>query len=175
MNEGIRRATGEYLLFVGGDDKLANGRVLEQTRRAIANQSSNPAILIGNIRYSDGTRHESIWGWQLLLRNTAHHQGTFYSASVFDDRQYDEKLKILSDYKLNLELYRSRSNVAVASLTISICGNDGLSKQLVWRRMYEEWKIKYQILGLRFFPWIFPVFLKQLAKLVDARVGTRLN
>ncbi len=103
MNKGIKQARGEYLNFMNSGDTYHSDMVLEE----IANIESKEDIISGTnydmekgLRSFTPPREVSLL---TLLKDNLNHQATFYKRTLFQDRQYDEKYKILSDFKFNLQ------------------------------------------------------------------------
>jgi len=147
MNKGILLATKEWIYFMGADDLLYDDTVLVDVfAESIPDQFK---LIIGSIKYDlkendiinthtrDGLVKTS-WSKKLWIKNSAHHQAIFYNKEIFKERKYSLKYKILADYALNLELYRSNKiKVILIDTIIAICGTEGLSKNYT-KNMYKE-------------------------------------
>jgi putative colanic acid biosynthesis glycosyltransferase len=142
MNKGIDQARGKWLYFLGAGDTLIDG-VLAQI---VPHLNEKLAVLIGNIRHSDGKVFTGTFSDQIFISNTVHHQGAFYNRHVFDRFRYDTTLRALSDYELNLTLYLKKKRYEIVDIDICICELDGISSQL-YRSLIESNHIKYKYLS----------------------------
>lgn len=102
MNKGIAQAKGDYLNFMNSGDAFHSDDVLERI-----SQSSDADIIYG--KYKKSTEPVA---WFLpvedvtlydLYRGTLNHQASFISRKLFENSFYDEKLKIVSDWKFFLQ------------------------------------------------------------------------
>jgi glycosyltransferase involved in cell wall biosynthesis len=108
MNKGIRKATGEYCLFLNSGDWLAAPTILE----SVFAQNPQADIVAGDVYFYD-TQQGAI-KWQVpspdqltaktLFLGTLPHQATFIRRSLFNRfGLYNEQLKIASDWLFFLE------------------------------------------------------------------------
>jgi glycosyltransferase involved in cell wall biosynthesis len=129
MNKGIKKANGEYCLFLSSGDYLLNDTVLEDVF------SLNPTqdIVYGSILMSDGVRFiypdESEITFSYFLKGTLPHPCSFIKTSLFTKiGLYDEDLKIVSDWKFFL-LATCKFNVKIkkVDLIIAVFDLNGIS------------------------------------------------
>ena len=103
MNKGIRRAKGDYCLFLNSGDWLLNENVLEN----VFSKEHDRDILVGWIERMKNGKRVLDKGFNTeditirhLLRNSLPHQATFIKKELFDRYGlYDDTLKIVSDWK----------------------------------------------------------------------------
>src|SRR5690606_27971174 len=153
MNKGIELSKGEWLYFLGSDDRLNDDTTLEKIFFGI--NSPEIKLLIGNIRYdfqdsdsflikkSNGVFRPE-WSKKMWLKNTVHHQGVFYKKEVFNNQVYNLKYKILADYDLHLKLFHANTEVKLLNQIIAVCKTGGISKTYNWPLYREEVKLKTQ-------------------------------
>jgi len=106
MNKGVTIATGQYVLFLNGDDRLvADGF----TRALDILRSERPKILScrSNVCWRDEHDVEILSPRPFLLPffNAIPHLSTFISTSIQRRFTYREDLKIASDYDVFLKLF----------------------------------------------------------------------
>lgn len=162
MNKGIDHSNGEWLLFLGGDDRLYNGNILKEV---FSNDISGYHLVYGNVEYDNNRNHKASFGRMLFLKNTIHQQGAFFNKKCFDDFRFNTNYKILSDYELNLLLYKKQLPVKKVNCIISKCGSKGISKKVSLALYREELKIKSSIFKWYAMPVLFVwVWLKYIIK-----------
>ena len=128
FNTALDRARGRYVIFMGSDDRFADGTVLERLQAAIESAPSEPALVLGNVRTGDEDEFASRLGRTTLAINSVHHQGALYARSIFDSFRYDLSVPVIADYELNVLLQQKRISVLNTSILISQCGADGISR-----------------------------------------------
>jgi putative colanic acid biosynthesis glycosyltransferase len=126
MNKAIALSKGEWLLFLGCDDYLAESTSISNLVDFIAEDIT---LVYGNVQYTDGQHFLSKIDYTILIGNTVHHQASLYKKTLFDNFSYDTALKICSDYELNLLIYLQKYKVSGVDKIISICGTGGMSEQ----------------------------------------------
>lgn len=159
MNKALDLSTGDYILFVGADDKLAGTDVLSEV--ACKLQQENPVFIYGNVVYNTGRNFLSGFGPKMLLNNTIHHQSIFYHRSLFKDFRYDTRFKLIADYELNLRLYQARRllKYVLIDTTICICNEGGASRLQLRQAFRETNQIRRKVLGGKSFllKWIYTI------------------
>lgn len=151
MNKGITKATGEWLYFMGVDDRFYDFNVL---RSVVPFFNENKVkLILGQISYkyerndsyfikrNDGLV-KPVWSAKIWLKNTLQHQGVFYHKSNFYEQNYDIRYSILADYAFNLSLWKKRVPVLILDKVIAKCGTGGLSKNYSFKLYREEVDLK---------------------------------
>ena len=102
MNKGIVMAHGDYINFMNSGDCFYDNDVLNQTLPYLTAD-----IVYGRLFYFNH-KERSVYlkespNMQHFLDNTLNHQSSFISRKLFSDTLYDEKYKIVSDWKFFIE------------------------------------------------------------------------
>lgn len=108
MNKGIRKAAGEYCLFLNSGDWLAEPTTLE----SVFAQKPHADIVAGDVYFYDSQQNAIKWHVpspdqltaKTLFLGTLPHQATFIRRSLFGKiGLYNEQLKIASDWLFFIE------------------------------------------------------------------------
>ena len=126
INKGIDRSTGEWLFFLGADDKLAEGILV----KVIPYLQPNLAVVYGDVMFDTGYVMHSRINMGCLLDNKLHHQGTFYHRKLFDGFRYNQKFRIYADYELTLRIYLQKQPSLYLPYIISTFATGGSSHKL---------------------------------------------
>ncbi len=129
MNEGIRKACGEYLLHLHSDDSIYARDTLEIVSHC-SDETGNPDFIYGKAKFinDDGLfmiiPHRKIYQklryWLLLLTNYIPHQATFIKKSVFEKYGiFNEHYRNSMDYEMWLRL--SKKKISNIFLDIIVC------------------------------------------------------
>ncbi len=156
MNKGLALSNGEWLYFLGADDKLLNSEVLSIV---FQNKLDDVQVISGNVVYEGGRlkSKKPSWNWLIWLRNNLHHQGTFYHKDLFSNTKYSEDNNVLSDYEFNLSLYKKKTPYYLIETDIALCGLEGVSKSFNWSLYNEEIKIKTRLTTKFFLPFFWSI------------------
>ncbi len=131
MNKGIKKATGEYVLFLNSGDHLVHKNILEE----VIDELDSTEIIYGNIMLIESELkswtgvYPAILSFQHFLDGSLPHSSSFIKRTLFEKvGYYDEHLKIVSDWKFYIDAI-CRHNVSYKHIdkTISVFYLDGLS------------------------------------------------
>ena len=102
MNKGVSHAKGDYLIFMNSGDTF-HGR--DALSKVAALQLTSDIVACQILRMDNGQLLRPYVDDVLvqLMQSTLNHQATFIRRSVFDKCQYDERFKIVSDWKFWVE------------------------------------------------------------------------
>jgi len=141
MNKGIKKAKGEYLLFLNSGDHFSGLDVLKENYNYLKNYDlvSFDLELIGdggkrifsspyNLRFYD------------LYKHTLPHPATFIKKELFEKiGLYDEKLKIVSDWKFFIiALFKYNSSYLKIKETIAVFYLNGISSKVDFSSEREQ-------------------------------------
>lgn len=111
MNKGLRMASGEYIQILNSTDCLASDDVSQRMLAALE-KAGSPSIFYGNMIkcFPDGRRltDKSFAGQEITMlgmyTGTLNHNPAYIRRDLFEKYGfYDEKLKIVSDWKWYLQ------------------------------------------------------------------------
>lgn len=105
MNKGIAQIHGDYVIFMNSGDCFHSNTVLEE----VCKQIDDNDIIFGNCcdpvtkKKYGGIKAGSEVTLLTLMKEILCHQATVYRSSIFKNHQYDESLKLISDWKVNVQ------------------------------------------------------------------------
>lgn len=101
MNKGVAQAHGEYCIFMNSGDCFHSPIVLDSVKEY------QEDIICGKVLKGSSTipsgHHKSVITLFDLMRGSLPHQGMFIKKELLIKHPYDEKYKILSDWKFCIE------------------------------------------------------------------------
>jgi glycosyltransferase involved in cell wall biosynthesis len=115
MNKGIKLAKGEWLYFMGSDDKLYDENVLLNIfQKTLPNRIK---ILYGNAQINgdagwarNGQIYDGEFSLSKLIQRNICHQAIFYKKTIFEKCDgFTVKYSICADWDLNLRLWSKYS------------------------------------------------------------------
>jgi putative colanic acid biosynthesis glycosyltransferase len=164
MNKGIAYATGEWVFFLGADDRLADAGVISGVTQAF--DRTHAAILVGEARFDDGRLYSFVGEHTAIRRNFVHHQAAFYRRALFQRHGgFDTRFRIQADYEHNLRLLKHGEKFAPLALRIAECASGGLSDSGRWANYREEITVRHRHFPLwRSLPWDIVSVLRYLRK-----------
>lgn len=146
MNKGIRKAAGDYLLFMNSGDALADDQVLMKMNEAC----DGTDIVIGHINFVSadgkvtknvGLKNNEISLFSFYLYGISH-QASFIKSTLFNDSMYDESLKINADWKFFLQtIVMQNASVKVIPIIIADYDGSGVSStnlDLLWKEREQN-------------------------------------
>ncbi len=133
MNKGIKKATGEYCLFVNSGDVLYNSNVLTD----IVNQNLKADIITGNAFVNRNNKKPQLVkapeniSFYTFFQHTILHQATLIRISLFKKvGYYNENLRIVADWEFFIKaLFLNHLSYKAINVTISVFDNSGISSQ----------------------------------------------
>jgi glycosyltransferase involved in cell wall biosynthesis len=147
-NRALTRAVGEWIMFLGADDRLAHAEVLSNRVKMLARSPRKVDLVCGRIGLigSDGTVQKQSgagWNWRGMLRyQTVSHIGLMHHRRLFETFGYfSTRYTIGGDYEFLLRLGPDINSVFVDEIEI-LAGAHGLSQTQVFRVLLETFQIQ---------------------------------
>ena len=142
MNRGMKLARGDWLYFIGSDDRLAGDDVLKR----VAAQASQHRVLYGNVGIvgdspwaADGSLYDGRFSLRKLLVKNICHQAMFYRRDFIEERigAYSIEFPVCADWDFNLRCW-AQTPFHFLDLTIAIFHTGGQSTENVYDAGFTE-------------------------------------
>jgi glycosyltransferase involved in cell wall biosynthesis len=127
MNKGIKIAKGEWLYFLGSDDKLNNRDVFQQVY-SFDKQNHNViygnAKIIGNTPWAkDGDIYDGKFDLQKLLKKNLCQQAIFYNKKCFTGTiNFNRVYKICADWDFNFRCWATHPFLFIDLIIVDFYG-----------------------------------------------------
>lgn len=105
MNKALDIATGDYLIFMGSDDHFVSYDTLERVSKHMVNHDY---VYYGDIwrPLSNDIYCGRFYSFKLAVKNISH-QAIFYPKTIYKNKKYNQKYRIMGDYAYNIELWNN--------------------------------------------------------------------
>lgn len=152
MNQGLRRATGDYVLFLNAGDCLATATTLAVVAAYLAAAPQTIDFIYGNaleltaagtLRHKPARAHRYFWYGMF-----SHHQAMFYRRVVIADQSYDLRFRVAADYAFTITALRKIHTIVWLEIPICIFAPGGRSQREAAVGRHEEAIIRHEMLGM---------------------------
>ncbi|PKA82130.1 glycosyltransferase involved in cell wall biosynthesis [Ulvibacter sp. MAR_2010_11] len=133
MNKGIGKSSGEWLYFMGSDDRLHGVDILQKLYEILSQTTTH--VVYGNVEIAgdtgwakDGTLYDGSFDLPKLLNRNICHQAILYRSSFIKDKigYFNTRYNVLSDWDFNLRCW-AKSPFHYVDLTIAYFAAGGAS------------------------------------------------
>lgn len=140
MNCAVKKASGDYIIFLNAGDKFYSGDVLERVARMDLPESGT--IVYGDTYFaawdSLSKAPPKITG-SVCYRNIPCHQAIFYSRDVLLERGFDTSYKIRADFEhFAYSYFKAGRRFIYANLPVCFYEGRGFSESLENKRLDKQ-------------------------------------
>ncbi|WP_169577517.1 glycosyltransferase family 2 protein [Sinimarinibacterium sp. CAU 1509] len=157
-NKALEHASGDWIIFLGSDDRLHDVEVLSDVANIIA-ESKTVDLVYGRIIFEGGAYDGLEFGSQndlevIKRRMAVPHTATFHRRKLFTEiGKFDEQFQIAIDYEFFL---RKKLTAHFMDRIVCVMGGVGMSSCLVKKSLSEnrraqiknraDWRVKIELL-----------------------------
>ena len=166
FNKGLKLANGNWISFIGADDKYTENAVELYIKNLPKNEVD---LLYSNIKIKGKKNNTGVWSWHKFRRrmNIAH-VGAFHNKHYFEKYGvFDTSYKIAGDYELLLRAKENLRTHKLNEITV-IMSSDGISNSNIKKVYLETTRAKKEtaqvssfICQLDYLKWIFKYKVKK--------------
>lgn len=134
MNKGVKKALGQWLFFLGSDDRLFDNKVFSEIVNTINLIPKDIKVIYGNVLIKGSTGwaennqiYDGKFEFDKLLKKNICHQSIFYHNEVFQNKiKFDINYPVCADWNFNLIIFK-KYRFKYIEKTISIFNAGGVS------------------------------------------------
>ena len=146
MNRAVRRASGDFVLFLGADDRL---RIRMDEARPFLKDART--VYYGDVwRLATGDRYAGAFDGSRLARTNICQQAIFYPRAAFEKRKFDVRYAQQADWAFNMDCFSDSSlTFEYLPLLVADYAQGGASST----RMDGVFQREYRRLLKKYFPF----------------------
>lgn len=143
MNNGIDKASGDYIIFLNGGDDFACNDVIEEVTKFIDNAEVKPDVVYGDYNYIDnGVYCVMVGNHENLTESfSIGHPCSFSSLEMMKKYKFDTNYKICADYNFMLNVYLNGGKFMHIPMITSNFYTGGISTKNLKAPMRELQKV----------------------------------
>lgn len=147
MNKLLKKATGDYLIFMGADDVFYDNEVIA---RMAANMKDSKSVYYGSVIFKEiGTKHWGKFNKIKWATTNVCHQAIFYPKSVYSKYSYNTNYKLFADYVYNLNLLKNQISFEYVDIITVLYDINGASSSNKDDNFYRDYgKLVIESVGL---------------------------
>lgn len=141
MNKGLKIAKGEWVYFLGSDDRLFDKNVLSSIKNHF---NENTDIVYGNsVWVPENKEEKGLCGHLRLLTYSINHQRIFYRKSLFEKYGlYNITYELAADHERNIRFFCAPElTKKYVDLPISYYFSGGYSANKIDENFWNDWKV----------------------------------
>lgn len=144
MNKGVKRATGDYILFLNAGDSLADADILSTLSKSIAAHA--PDFIYGDALEERLCQHpfykKSRSHKKFIHGMFTHHQSMLYRRAMIKGLKYNDSYKIAADYDFTVQFLLRVQKIHYIPCAICIFEQGGISQRQMHLGRLEQFKIR---------------------------------
>lgn len=149
MNKGIRKSSGQYLLFLNAGDTLANTDVLRSLAGEVQNQKAAPDFIYGDsleLDQSGKQLNKPARSYKKILSGMfTHHQAMLYRRAALGNLTYSQRYDIAADYDFTLRFLKKSKNILYWPHPVCVFEAGGVSQQQAFKGRAEQFEIRQNL------------------------------
>ena len=149
MNKGIRKATGDYLLFLNSGDHLLHPWTLQELYNEMSKKSNTDIFYSNSVTDTfEITIQPDNISFDYLINNSINHQNCLFKKELFEHQLYDETYTMISDwYFMVIKMNNSKISFIHLNTIMAMVEKIGISSDKYKR--FEEKSNAFEKLGIK--------------------------
>ena len=173
MNKGIKRASGQYYIFMNAGDAFEANHTLGELFKRLEGKPCDfiygdaAEDIDGKIYFKRARPH-----YKINQGMFTHHQAMIYNQSLFQSLKYNQDFEIAADYDLTWRALNKAKNILYVPFPICLFEAGGISQKRTLQGRIEQYKIRKNH-GVVLYKRLW-IFIKQSAVYALRLIAPRL-